>query len=229
MADLDLLFLVKNRFAFTQEAWCALLQNTDWSLVSKAVAYDDGSVDGSDSILAGFDEVRYTNFGSPVAAFNDFVMQSQAKLVAKVDNDTVLPPGWLDVCLEVLNADPDLQILGLEAKVPLGDGPYTCEEADHVGGIFVARREVFSQHPLPSPDGVYYGFTDWQREHNVKRGWISPGIPVFLLDRLPHAPWILHSAEYERAGWQRFWQRYDFEEDSALWAWWERRCVCTNT
>lgn len=218
--SLDLLFVAKNRYRFTQEALRTLFLNTDWNLVSQAVVYDDGSEDGTDRLLIGFDEVRTTCFGSAVAVMNNFVIRSQAEFVAKIDNDTILPPGWLNICMDVLSQHPELDLLGLECKNPLGVEPYSYTASDHVGGIFVARRKIFCEHPLPEVDGVYYGFTDWQRDNNVSRGWLNPGIPVFLIDRLPHEPWTSLSTQYEERDWQRWWKHYD-ESEHALWDWWE--------
>jgi hypothetical protein len=219
---LDLLFLAKNRLEFTRAAWRALMGNTDWDRVSHAVAYDDGSDDGAEEALIGFEELRQTEFGSPVLVCNDFVRQSQADLVAKIDNDTMLPPGWLGICLEIFERHPELELLGLEAygypEVALGRGPYGYEPADHVGGIFVARRRIFETHPLPKADGTFYGFTDWQKEQGIVRGWIRPRIPVFQLDRVPLAPWAELSARYEALGWQRWWRRYEVAE-AELWKW----------
>src|SRR5262245_1092990 len=106
----DLLYLACNRLEFTEETFTALIANTDWRYVNKLFVYDDGSVDGArewletnvNNVPAPVQFVK-TNFGSPVAAMSDFIMSASAPILAKTDNDAMLPPAWLRQSLEVLD------------------------------------------------------------------------------------------------------------------------------
>ena len=151
---------------------------------------------------------------------------------AKIDNDTIVPPGWLDACIAIAETD-NTDLIGIESRycqfppmvVTPGPDPYPVVKyrpTDHVGGIGLFRREVFDRYPLPKPNNTYYGFTEWQWQHpDVRKCWIDPPLPVFLLDHLPMEPWKSLGEEYERNGWQRRqWGYYDEVEDRKLWEWW---------
>lgn len=159
-------------------------------------------------------------FGGPVAIMNDFLKRTDADVFAKIDNDTVVPPGWLGECQSVMERCPELDLLGIEvfctvapASVERGYQP-----ASYIGGIGLMRRRAFRS--LPDPEG-YFGFTAWQSRHEeVIKGWLDPALPVFLLDRLPIEPWRSLSAAYVDRGWQRKWGFYRPESKEHLWGWW---------
>ncbi len=187
-------------------------------------------------------------FGGPVAAMLDFISYSDVSaLFAKIDNDVILPPGWLDACLGVMEAHPELDLLGIEPPGSRTPAPWATEReiapeiarapgstaitlghthgyvhCDAIGGIGLMRTAAFcarAQMRPHGPNGVG-GFTDWQLQHkDMRKGWIVPPLNVFLLDRLPMEPWASLSREYIAKGWQRPWTNYR-PEDSALWAWW---------
>jgi hypothetical protein len=81
------------------------------------------------------------------------------------------------------------------------------------------RTRVFERE-RPKAAGRF-GFTSWQ-EHNdhVVKGFLSPRLPVCLLDRVPVQPWVTLSHAYIAAGWQRDWGPYD-EDMSFLWDWFD--------
>ncbi len=247
-AGVSLVFPAFNRLEFTKQSWAALMANTDWSLVEEFHVYDDGSTDGTAEFLmnAVISEpplnvpvfFRRTSFRSPMGVTLDWIRRSKAPLLAKLDNDTVYPPGWLNVALDVMERNPKLEMLGLECMrtpgtfmgiidghakyhVP-GHGQFDYERAQFVSGLGVYRRSAFAQS-LP-PDEGYFGFEEWQRRRCKKAGWIIPSLPVFLLDRLPMDPWKSLSESYVEKGWQRPWSgagelRYKPEE-SDKWSWW---------
>lgn len=220
----DILFLAKNRLRFTQDAFSTLVRNTDWSAVHKLVIYDDGSEDGTDEYLR--DQARRmgaefhaTSLGAPVLAANRFATESTADLVVKLDNDAIVPSDWLGVSLDVLDRNPETEVLGLEERGIPGRPPYHCRTARHVGGLYVARRAIFNRRPLAEASGIYFGWQEWCLARGVVSGWLAPSLAVFLLDRLPVEPWLSLSREYERRGWQRPWPDYS-PGRSALWIWW---------
>src|SRR4051812_3774855 len=114
-APVDLLYLARDRLEFTRETFATLLRTTDWSRVQRLSVYDDGSRDGTDRWLAA--AVRHapvatrfvrTRFASPVAAMRHWIETSAAPILAKVDNDAMLPPGWLAASLNVLEQHSEL-------------------------------------------------------------------------------------------------------------------------
>lgn len=273
---IDILFLAKNRLEFTRESLAALKANTNWSLVRRLELWDDGSADETLNFLLAFRheteiagvriEVIYGGgAGSPAELMNRYVRMTDpaidpdehcaADVFAKIDNDTIVPPGWLDKCVAVMEAHPDLDLLGIEppasrtphyeggksSRAPefdassiigghytdgeLVDGEYSDKwvpayaSCDSIGGIGLMRTKAFLDNEPLKPHSTYGGFTEWQLEHpRIRKGWIVPPLDVFLLDRLPFAPWSELSKEYESKGWQRAWSKYP--KDSTLWKWW---------
>jgi hypothetical protein len=229
MDKVEIFFLAHNRRAFTEAALGALFANTPWSDVSALVLYDDGSTDGADEALDGFARrspvpalVKRVHLGGPVACMNDYITTRRPDMFAKIDSDTMVPPGWLGDCLSVMERHPWLDLLGIEAMVnaqrPVEPAPVSrrVDEAAHIGGIGLMRGRAF-QYSLPRPDGRF-GFTAWQEHYNVRCGWLNPALPVFLLDRMPMEPWAGLSREYVAKGWQRPWQAY-LPNQQQMWEW----------
>ena len=236
----SLIFPCRNRLEFTRQSWAALMQNTDWSLVSEFHVYDDGSTDGTREWLrpgggawAYGDPIGYlcaqhhdTEFHSPMGVTIDWIKRSQAPILAKLDNDTIYPPGWLNVALDVMERHPELDMLGLEAMraiAPIGGNTvHDYLPAQFISGLGLYRRAAFADQ-LPV-DGGYFGLEEFQMQTaGLTAGWILPSLPVFLLDRMPMEPWRSLSEEYVRKSWQRPWSldlRYRPEE-SDKWSWWK--------
>jgi len=226
---MDILYLAKNRIEFTKASLDALIENTNWAQVTSVSLYDDGSIDGTYQCLRDnqhrfpvHSELIQALHGSPVAVMNDFIVKRRPDLFAKIDNDVVLPPQWLDEAMKVVNLYAELDLLGIEAMYkiePDNNVVRGYEPASYIGGIGIMRGRAF-QASLPRPDGRF-GFTAWQDSHaHIKKGWLSPSLPVILLDRLPFQPWASLSGAYVAKGWQRPWQPYDATR-AALWEWWK--------
>lgn len=230
---MEILYLAHNRRAFTEVSLAALLANTSWNRVSGIVLYDDNSTDGTAEVLERFVDrfpvvprlVERVNFSSPVAVMNHYISTRHADLFCKIDSDTMVPPGWLDDCLDVMSRHPWLDLLGIEAwrSVEVSPRPgRMVDVAAHIGGIGLMRGRAF-EYSLPRPDGRF-GFTAWQQNavkdkgEPIRAGWLNPALPVALLDRLPIEPWASLSREYVANGWQRHWPPYSLEQ-SNLWEW----------
>ncbi len=229
----DILFPVHNRLEFTKVAADALAKHTNKSLVQTVYVYDDNSEDGAGQVAMNmlrhaFSKVvevySFQGFGGPVAIMNDYIRQSTVEMFAKVDNDTVVCPQWLDICVDVMARSPDLDLLGIEPYSPVvkpGEPlPYErgSFEARFIGGIGLMRMRAFRQAMKPLVQTAkYFGFTSWQTEHeHVKKGWLDPAMNIILLDRIPTQPWASLSAEYIAKGWQRPYGMY-LERDAHMW------------
>ena len=203
--SIDLLYLCHGRLEFTKQTLPNLHDRTDWDLVDNFVVYNDATPerDGATSKFvrefidfAGFGVLRETNLGSPVGVMNHFLNRTQCKLFAKIDNDIIVPDYWLRNMLGVMDANPDLDLLGAEpgmSGVPPLDEPndfylYDHVECSHIGGVGLMRRAAFDRFGHPVADGRF-GFTEWQHNHLPKRGWIRPDLRLFALDLLPVEPW----------------------------------------
>ncbi len=233
----NLLYLAYNRLEFTRETFTTLVANTDWQFVREFHMYDDGSEDGTREWLEQAVgqipvPVRFekTSFHSPPASTVHFFRTATAPILAKTDSDAMLPPGWLRESLAVLDRHPELEMLGIEAMNPHNDDPgavrgYT--PAEFISGLGFYRRAAFSRG-YPTPYDKYFGLEEWQvaQGRGLVRGWISPALPVFLLDRFPHEPWKSLTEGYVGRGWQRSWPKYS--TDCTLWRWrWPDSTPCT--
>jgi GT2 family glycosyltransferase len=236
-AKVDMLYLAHNRRAFTEESMRCLLENTDWFLVNKLFLWDDGSTDGTDDFLRSIAKdidvevvLRSTGSGGPIAPMREFINESEAPLLLKVDNDTMVCPEWLNVLTETMGRHPELDVLGFEGGQP--EGSLLSDDYDlkrdyiqvpKVGGLALMRSRCF-KGSAPAPiDEKYSGWSEWQGKQgkDLVKGWISPALPIFLLDRLAFEPWAGLSKEYESNGWQRPWWRYG-PQHKALWSWWKK-------
>lgn len=229
---IDLVYLTFNRLEFTRFTWEQLLENTDWTLVRRLLVYDNSSIDGTfewireqlQTAPVPWDLISH-DLRSPPAVMNSYLADwaAGADAFAKIDNDIVVPPGWLTSLAAVADAHPRLDLLGTESG-RLGlptqdfDGTYTWEPASHIGGVGLMRTRAFTGRPMIAENGRF-GFTEWQHAHRPVMGWIKPDLAVTSLDQIPFNPWRTLSRRYIRLGWQRRWPRYD-ERFPRYWEWW---------
>ena len=117
----DILFLAKGRKEFTEASWKVLLENT---LIPHFLYV---FVDGDATAFDWFDSEAFDsppwqvfggNLGGPVACLNAFLEKTSGEFIAKIDNDTIVPPGWLEACLDVMKRHPEVDLLGLEPWAP---------------------------------------------------------------------------------------------------------------
>lgn len=219
----DVIFLSWNRKAFTELTFGKLLANTDWDLVRRLVVYDDRSTDGTRELL---DRMRkdspvehrlvYLGYGSPPRTMNHHFAGTDAEYVAKIDSDIALGPGWLTDAHAVIDAAPELDLLGLASGwTGVKDGPLGWEPASHIGGVGLMRSSAFTSRPKIPSDGRM-GFGVFQDRYDLVRGWQKPDPQALQLDLLPFEPWTSLSREYIAKGWQRHWPPY---QDPTLWEW----------
>lgn len=232
---IDILYLAKGRTEFTLGSLRSLIENTDWARARLAI-YTDGDDSSelkwrrelTDAMVSRklAVTIRSQVCGGPAAVMNAYFHSEDAlDLVIKLDNDAVVPPGWLDRCVSVMDANPELDLLGIEPpsstiKVSLAGAKNGYAPCDSIGGIGLMRRRAFEGRTPLKAHSIYGGFTDWQLAHpEVKKGWLAPSIPLVLLDRLPMEPWLSLSKRYIAEGNQRPWKNYG-PEDAHLWEWW---------
>ncbi len=231
MEPIDILFLSHNRLAFTRASLEALITNTQWDRVKRFVWYDDDSCDGTLDLYEDFQSaipvpVHFWpgQYGSPVTIMNAHLRDDPTPIFAKIDNDVLVPKYWLGELLNVMDRNDDLSFLGLEAFDPVEPGQIdrTYRKARFIGGIGLMRTAAFGGPVLDETIGRY-GFGVFQENHPlITKGWLTPALPVFLLDRLPQEPWCSLSRKYALHGWQRTWAPYHAERDANVWPYIER-------
>jgi glycosyltransferase involved in cell wall biosynthesis len=95
------------------------------------VVVDDGAPDATASVVAARPPVRYVAHGerrSLNAARNTGLQESRAELIAFVDDDVLVPPGWLDALVDGARRHPQAEAFGgpirarFEGRTPRGCG-----------------------------------------------------------------------------------------------------------
>jgi glycosyltransferase involved in cell wall biosynthesis len=230
--SLDILYVAWNRLEFTKFSLRMLLENTAWDRVSKLILYDDNSQDGTEQLLYETSletpvpcEFWQGELNSVPGVMNLYVSRSEADWFAKIDNDIVVPPGWLEAMQEVIDGNPTVELLGMEAGrglpvTPEWDGIYRFEPGSHTGGVGLLRVDAFRRRVRMKEGDGRFGFTEWQHEYRPVRGWINPDLPVVSLDRVPFEPWASLSERYVEKEWQRPWGKY--HEQADYWEWWPK-------
>lgn len=225
---IDILLTTHNRKAYVEAVLATLLANTNWDLVHHLHILDDHSVDGTYEFL--LDAVRdapvettvtTARFGGPVAAMNHMLDRTQMQVFAKIDSDTIVPPGWLDTMLDVMVDNPGLDALGTEPGFaePVQPDYVTrgYQPAAHVGGQGLFRVANLQKH-RPLPKDRYFGFTQQMRKH-MTCGWIDPSIAAFNLDHIGSEPWRSLAEAYVAKNWSRSWPVYP-SEFAPYYQWW---------
>lgn len=227
----DVLYVAKNRREFTEITFGWLLENTNWECFDRLIVYDDGSSDGTrewlkDTIRTCPQEhhFRRSHFGSPVGIMNDYVDQTDADWFCKVDNDILLPEGWAEAMVSVLEKHDDLDLLGMEAGMsgcPQDgwDGTYGPNwDCSHIGGVGLIRVGAYRRYPRPVPKGRY-GWTESQHKFKRKSAWIAPDLRMACLDKIGEEPFASLSEVYIQQDNQRRWEPYPREMADYHWGW----------
>lgn len=240
--SVDVLYVAWNRREFTEKTFANLLEQTDWSLVRELHVHDDASDDGTleylrDAVEAAPVRVVFQSSAlrSPPAVMNRYVGRiAPAEWFAKIDNDIMVPPGWLSALLGVVTWNPELDLLGMEAgrtgtphqhfgeaAAARKEWQYEYEKARHIGGVGLFRTQVFASRPRMRENAGRDGLTHFQREyaHDLEVGWIVPDLLVCSLDQVPADPWRTLAAEYVEKSWSRPWEPYH-ERYPYYHAWW---------
>jgi len=223
---IDILYVAWNRLKFTSATWAWMKAHTNWDHVNKLVVYDDGSEDGTLEFLrdnvTSFRyhhrtieaELRVCDLRSPPAIMNHFIATCESEAFAKIDNDIALPGGWVEKMIDVLEKNPEIDLLGMEAGMIALDGRdgvtyegYDIEPCTHIGGVGLMRMSGFRSRP-EIPYRGRFGFQEWQDRYEVPRAWIKPDLLVPQLDRVPLEPWVSLTEEYIEKGWSRSWPKY---------------------
>jgi RimJ/RimL family protein N-acetyltransferase len=143
---IPVLFITYNRLGYTKQALEALLQTRR---PVKIYIWDNGSDDGTKEYLESMkddpkiDHIHFNDYNSGInKAFNDFIRRYRdGDFIAKVDNDTIVEPAWLDKLLDVMIAKPELDALGAFMQRPPG-------QWDFQGWVDGAMRKENLQPPL---------------------------------------------------------------------------------
>ena len=194
---IPVLFTTFNRLAYTKQTLPVLIKNTP---DAEIIVIDNGSTDGTVDYLLeqkGISQLilnaENTGLSGAMNAF--FKITEGSKIVGKVDNDTLVPPNWLDDLLDIL-VRSNLEIVqakhffhstlhkdwdDMVSRRPVkrfsnGNVVY----AKFVGGSGVVFKRGIITEPLK--DNGLYGWGDFQRLNRQHRRGIFDGVWIDLLD-----------------------------------------------
>lgn len=161
---IDILFLARQRKAFTAASLRTLMRNTPADLINWLHIYTDGddSYFGPNFWVEAKDlgirvNLVTARFGGPVAIMNAFLDTRGTDVFAKIDNDVIVPRLWLESCLQVMNLHPELDLLGIEppaSRTPSRAGGKRMEEPEFKGPLVKSSPAVFGYGVTPSIGGI---------------------------------------------------------------------------
>lgn len=229
----EILYLAWNRLEFTRMSFTCMKLFTDWKYVSRFVAYDDLSKDGTREfieremaelpVMAA--ELRDGGFHSPAATMNDYIALTEGELFLKIDNDICLPPNWTEPAMQTIREHPEVDLFGMEvgmSGIPPKKGirSHSLVPCRHIGGVGLMRTQSFvRRRPIPATLGDgRVGFTIWQHRQMLTPAWLAPDPMVIQLDKIPDEPWASLTEEYRRKRWNRTWDPY-LPAQSDWWSW----------
>lgn len=230
---IDVIYTAWNRREFTEQSFAMLLANTDWGDVRALHVYDDGSEDGTLEFLREKIEecptehyLHEADGQGPVGVMNHYIAElGDSDYFAKIDNDIVVPPGWLNALTTTALENPRIDVLGCEAGrmgIPDEDfdGFYKTAHARWIGGVGIFKTKALRERPAMDARGRF-GWTEFQREHySMNVAWIVPDLAISELQRMPIEPWATYSLRYQAKEWERVWPKYHERWTRFYWAWW---------
>jgi GT2 family glycosyltransferase len=226
----DLITFTYNRLAYTRVALTTLAENTasyGWEWL-RWIIVENASVDGTREYVREFkashpgidiDLVENERPRVVAANMNLAIGRCRAPFIAKVDNDMLVPPLWLDSLKRIMDAFRELAVLGggrYDGDKPVERNGLGYYPVDNVGGNFLARAEPLKCAPIESPVGEFdvhekwrfSGFSAWQWQLRETFGepnviaWAYPYVDFRHMDD-PHYPYR-RTNEYQSLGWGRW-------------------------
>lgn len=227
MKQVSLFMPTMNRKEMTAIALDNLIENTNPIHIRELVVVDGHSDDGLHEHL-----VRRLGAPTPfptrlitiqerhvVTAMQTAYAEIRSDLIAKVDSDTMVPPGWIEALVSTISRHKELWALGMAPWREIKD--VKPEErgyipAPYVGGIGLFRRDAFKGMRITGPK--YFGWNHHQANQPWVKGWLNPSLKVFLLDGLPFEPFRALRKHYFAKGWHRSQGEWTANKE-VLWKW----------
>jgi glycosyltransferase involved in cell wall biosynthesis len=202
--SIDIVYFTFNRIAYTRQTLPALIENAQVPFALTII--DNGSTDGTieylgemraaypDTIRDIILNVENKGLAGPT---NDFWKGSSAEFVGKVDNDTLVPAGWLRRMLEAHEKSDKLGVIGgyhfnlgyvdqdaLERRSVRENGVGLVPDAFIGGCCYLMRRSVQVRHGFMdvTPGWKTMGWTGYQRGL-AKKGYVNGYLfPLLLVE-----------------------------------------------
>jgi len=197
----DLLFLTWNRKEYAQRTLTTLLENTE---DFRLYCWDNGSKDGTAEFVASLKDDRIVErFSCPVNVRQAYPTQwllekSQSSLIGKVDDDTLLPHGWISRLSEAVLEIPQSGMIGCWTFWPedyernkefadkniISFGQHKILQSCTPGGTaFLMRKDIAEQYYDSKTNGNAFPISRVQMtKDGLINGWIFPLLWVEHMD-----------------------------------------------
>jgi len=147
---------------------------------------------------------RSSRFNSPNVSWNMVAKESKAEYLIKVDNDIMMPEGFIDALYDFITTTGDVFIASpycTSKLFPSMTTPNEPMEDEHVGGLGIVPRKLLIQYGPITIDRRYFGFTAFQESLpiHLKKVWLK-NMKFVELDM--HPAWS-REHEYMLRGWSR--------------------------
>jgi len=189
--SVHILYLTFNRFYYTKKTLPALLESSDSDSYQIRIV-DNGSTDGTVEYLLKLkhpriEKVIYNNKNQGlVKTTKKFWKESNAEFIGKIDNDILVPPGWIAKLVEAHQKIPELGVAGLchfhekdfnknvvKQKIENINGIYIRRQP-WIGGNYIMKRNTVLQHRGYKQSRkifqkrILYGFNKFQEKLSQK-------------------------------------------------------------
>ena len=205
--SVHVLFLTFNRLYYTEITLPALLESSE-NASYKIRIVDNGSTDGTVEYLKKLshpqiERVIYNRKNEGlVKPTKNFWKESKAEFIGKIDNDILVPKGWIEKLVDAHKKIPDLGVAGLchfrkedfnkvsvSQKVEEINGVYIRRQP-WIGGNYIMKRSTVLQHREYRQsrklfqNRILYGFNKFQKKLSEKgyiHGYIANAQKELLL------------------------------------------------
>jgi len=189
--NVHILFLTFNRLSYTRKTLPALLESADTNSCQICIV-DNGSTDGTVEYLQKLihpqiERVIYNRKNEGlVKPTKKFWKDSKAEFIGKIDNDILVPKGWIEKLVDAHKKIPELGVAGLchfrkedfnkvivSQKVEKINGVYIRRQP-WIGGNYIMKRSTVLQHREYRKsrkllqNRILYGFTKFQKKLSDK-------------------------------------------------------------
>lgn len=193
-----ILLLTYNRLEYTKKSLKRMVESTE-KTKNEIIIFDNCSTDGTREWLKEIKDPRISVILNDrnikvAGAMNEFFKMTKNKeYVAKVDNDTLVPDGWLDAML-MMAEHYKVDILQpkhfmLHSKFKSFDewmetlkGDNRIRFSDYVGGSGILVRRAMINDLIPSSESPLGGWTQYQANHPELKKAFCRNVEIRLLD-----------------------------------------------
>lgn len=200
---LDIIYPIHNRIHYTELTLpLAILEAERSSHDVKLWIIDDGSDDLTKQFISDITQFAkcelewvQADFGNSYDSINHVITYGNGTYIAKWDNDILYQIGATDILVQGIESNkligflsPSVAATGA-ATYPVNNSvlAHQMEKIDHIGGIGIFRRSVFTDPIVGSTipgEERFYGFTAYQYRSTAKKA-ISTAVHVIELDKHP--------------------------------------------